>query len=216
VERLATGATVMQGWDGLGVKRYKMIRRSILAAGGLLGLVAIVPLIGGMINNPYKDNALYYTPWRKGMRLTRLNGTPIRPGDMEPGSLETVFPPIPDGIHQADAPTMLIRLQARQAAVFKARKGQESFRWNDFVAYSKICTHLGCPVSLYEQQTGRILCPCHQSQFDVAHDAAPVFGPASRSLPQLPIALDAEGYFIALSDYREAVGPGFWDRERRP
>ncbi|MDT7667768.1 MAG: ubiquinol-cytochrome c reductase iron-sulfur subunit, partial [Pseudonocardiales bacterium] len=78
--------------------------------------------------------------------------------------------------------------------------------------YSKVCTHLGCPTSLYESQTNRILCPCHQSQFLATEYAKPIFGPATRALPQLPITVDNEGYFIATADFDEAVGPGFWER----
>ena len=219
IERLATAATLQQGAESLGLGRRTMIRRSLMGAGGLLGLVLVVPVIGGMIKNPYKDNALYYTAWRKNMRLVRLNGTPIRPSDMEPGSLETVFPGVEGSMTPntiADSTTMLIRMHQDQADKFQARPGQEDFRWNEYVAYTKICSHLGCPVSLYEQQTGRILCPCHQSQFDVTRDAKPIFGPATRSLASLPIKLDDDGYFIARHDYTEAVGPAFWDRERRP
>jgi ubiquinol-cytochrome c reductase iron-sulfur subunit len=101
-----------------------------------------------------------------------------------------------------------------------ARKGQESFGWPadapEYLAFSKICTHAGCPASLYEQQTTRLLCPCHQSQFEVLHDAKPVFGPATRSLPKLPIDVeigpDGRQYFVAKSDYHEAIGPAFWER----
>lgn len=219
IERLATAATLQQGADGLGIARRTMIRRSLMGAGGLFGLVLLIPVLGGMIKNPYKDNALYFTAWRKNMRLVRLNGTPIRPSDMEPGGIETVYPGIQGALSPntlADSTTMLIRMHANQAAKFKARPGQEGYRWNEYVAFSKICSHLGCPVSLYEQQTGRILCPCHQSQFDITQDAKPIFGPATRSLPSLPIKLDEDGYFVAQHDYREAVGPAFWDRERRP
>ena len=84
--------------------------------------------------------------------------------------------------------------------------------WGNYVAYSKICTHAGCPASLYEQQTNRLLCPCHQSQFLITDNARPIFGPASRRLPMLPITVDAEGFFVASSDYRETVGPDFWER----
>ncbi len=222
VDRQTTAATLMQGADALGVGQRKVLRRSLLAAGGALGLAGIIPL-GGLIKNPYKNNELYFTAWEADMRLVRANGSPVRPGDMEPGSMETVYPPVPGAIHMEDAATMLIRMHHDQAEVFQARpinqgtkKNGGQARWNEYVAYSKICSHLGCPVSLYEQETGRILCPCHQSQFDIAKDAKPVFGPATRSLAALPITVDDEGYFIAKSDYREAVGPAFWDRERRP
>lgn len=222
VDRQATAATLMQGADALGLGRRKILRRSLLGAGGVLGLATIVPL-GALIKNPYKNNELYFTAWEKDMRLVRANGTPVRPGDMQPGAMETVYPPVEGAIHMEDAATMLIRMQPDQAAEFTPRginKGNKDnggeARWNEYVAYSKICSHLGCPVSLYEQETGRILCPCHQSQFDIAQDAKPVFGPATRSLAALPITVDDDGYFVAKSDYREAVGPAFWDRERRP
>ncbi|WP_106849419.1 ubiquinol-cytochrome c reductase iron-sulfur subunit [Blastococcus sp. Marseille-P5729] len=219
IERRATAATLTSGAEGLGLNRRKMIRGSLLGAGGILGLATIIPL-GGLINNPYRDDALFHTAWKKGTRLLRANGTPIRPGDMAPGSLETVYPYTEGKAHQADTPTMLIRMHHDQAQQFKARPMNEleewggPARWNEYVAYSKICSHLGCPVSLYERETGRILCPCHQSQFQIVEDAKPVFGPATRSLPALPIEVDDEGYFVAKSDYREPVGPAFWDRQR--
>jgi len=87
-----------------------------------------------------------------------------------------------------------------------------SWSYDGIVAYSKVCTHVGCPVALYEQQTHHLLCPCHQSQFDVTEHAKVIFGPAARPLPQLPIAVDDEGYLIAQSDFHEPVGPSFWER----
>ena len=80
------------------------------------------------------------------------------------------------------------------------------------LCYSKICTHVGCPISLWEQQTHSVLCPCHQSTFDLADNAKVIFGPANRPLPQLPLALDSEGYIIAASDFTEPVGPSYWER----
>jgi ubiquinol-cytochrome c reductase iron-sulfur subunit len=171
--------------------------------------MALFPVVGGLIKRPHGE--LNKTAWAKGVRLVQVDGTPVRPGDLEPGSLATVFPNTPGGKTASDTPTMLIRLRPEQKIT--ARKGQQGFTWGDYVAYSKICTHLGCPVSLYEQQTNRILCPCHQSQFDVLQDGKPVFGPATRPLPQLPITVDSEGYFVARSDYIEPVGPAFWERK---
>jgi ubiquinol-cytochrome c reductase iron-sulfur subunit len=92
-------------------------------------------------------------------------------------------------------------------------KGRESWNYKGIVAYSKICTHVGCPVALYEQQTHHLLCPCHQSQFDITHEAQVIFGPAKRPLPQLPITIDSEGYLVAQSDFHEPVGASFWERE---
>jgi ubiquinol-cytochrome c reductase iron-sulfur subunit len=110
----------------------------------------------------------------------------------------------------ADAPTMLIRMQPE---VLKPRKGREDWSVEGHIAYSVICTHLGCPVKLYEQQTHHLFCPCHQSTFDAANGAKVLFGPAARNLPQLPIYVDDEGYFVARSDYTEPVGPSFWERK---
>ena len=107
---------------------------------------------------------------------------------------------------------MLIRIKPEDLSRVVKRKGQESFNFGDFFAYTKVCSHLGCPSSLYEQQTYRILCPCHQSQFDITHEAKVIFGPAKRALPQLPITVDDEGYLIAQSDFTEPVGPSFWER----
>ncbi len=104
---------------------------------------------------------------------------------------------------------MLIRLRPGTPVV--QRPGQEDLHYGDFYAYSKICTHLGCPTSLYETQTQRILCPCHQSQFIATEYAKPVFGPAARPLPQLPITVNEEGYLVATGDFPDAVGPAFWE-----
>ena len=212
-DRVTTGATLLGGLDRTGFPRRKMIGRTLGLAGALLGIMIISPL-GGLIKNPNKGNPLGTTPWGEGTRLVRGDGTPIRPGDQQPGSLETVFPAVEGGNLASDAATMLIRLRPEQVGALRPREGQADFGYGDYVAFSKICTHAGCPVSLYEQETSRILCPCHQSQFDVTQGAAPIFGPATRSLPELPITLDDEGYFVSRSDYIEAVGPTYWNRER--
>jgi ubiquinol-cytochrome c reductase iron-sulfur subunit len=212
-DRVTAGATLVNGFHNSGLARRKLIVRSLGFMAGGLGLMLIMPL-GGLIKNPNKGNPLGTTEWAKGVRLVRNDGTPIRPADQQPGSLETVFPAVPGGNRAADAATMLIRLRPEQVAVLRPRAGQAGFAYGEYVAYSKICTHAGCPVSLYEQETSRILCPCHQSQFDVTQGAKPVFGPATRPLPQLPLEVDAEGYFVAASDYIEAVGPTYWNRER--
>ncbi|MCU1669922.1 MAG: Rieske (2Fe-2S) iron-sulfur domain protein [Blastococcus sp.] len=212
-DRATAGATLVRTAHNSGLARRKLITRSLAFMGGGLGLMLIMPL-GGLIKNPNTGDPLGTTPWKQGVRLTRLDGSPIRPGDQEPGSLETVFPAVPGGNRAANAATMLIRLRPEQVAANRPRPGQGNLGYGDYVAYSKICTHAGCPVSLYEQETSRILCPCHQSQFDVTQGAKPVFGPASRPLPQLPITVDASGYFVARSDYLEAVGPTYWNRRR--
>jgi ubiquinol-cytochrome c reductase iron-sulfur subunit len=166
--------------------------------------------------------------------LGRATGLPgespfvkIRPEDIDAGGMETVFPwresdgdgttvesheklsAIAMGVRN---PVMLIRIRPVDAPRVVKRKGQESFNFGDFYAYTKVCSHLGCPASLYEQQTYRILCPCHQSQFDALHFAKPIFGPAARALAQLPITIDEDGYLVANGDFIEPVGPAFWER----
>jgi ubiquinol-cytochrome c reductase iron-sulfur subunit len=75
-----------------------------------------------------------------------------------------------------------------------------------------MCTHLGCPVGLYEQQLELLVCPCHQSMFNVRNGAVPQFGPAPRPLPQLALYFDASGNLRAQAPYDQALGPGFYER----
>jgi ubiquinol-cytochrome c reductase iron-sulfur subunit len=209
-DRETTAAILADGWAMTGIARRPLLQRvlglSLLAVGAL----AVVPL-GGLIKKPKGE--LFRTGWADGVRLMTGDRRLIRPGDLEAGGIETVFPATPDGLSTqtvADSVALLIRLRPGQTV--RAREGQADFGWQDYLAYSKICTHAGCPASLYEQQTGRLLCPCHQSQFDLLQDAKPVFGPAARPLPKLAITVDDEGYFVARSDFKEAIGPSFWER----
>jgi len=177
-----------------------------------------------------------WTPRFKGetIYLARATGVPgespyvkMRPEDLDAGGMETVFPwresdgdgttvesherlsEIAMGVRN---PVMLIRIKPTDMSRVVKRKGQESFNFGELFAFTKVCSHLGCPSSLYEQQTYRILCPCHQSQFDALHFAKPIFGPAARALAQLPITIDQDGYLVANGDFIEPVGPAFWER----
>jgi ubiquinol-cytochrome c reductase iron-sulfur subunit len=113
---------------------------------------------------------------------------------------------------KAKAAVLLVRLKPEDLNWTSDKR--KSWSYDGIVAYSKICTHVGCPVALYEQQTHHLLCPCHQSQFDISNECAVIFGPAARPLPQLPITVDAEGYLVARSDFDQPVGPSFWEREK--
>ena len=224
-ERLITGQTIVYLADELGVQRRPLLKGAIVFGLAPLGLVAAAPLIGGLIEDPHKGRSpLIHTGFDKEpnggkpVRLTREDGSPIRPEDVSVGGQMTVFPGIPGGAtnEYADSPTLLINLRAEDAAAAHAKSDNDHANkgamWGSYVAYSKVCTHAGCPASLYEQQTNRLLCPCHQSQFLITDNARPIFGPASRRLPMLPLAVDAEGFFVAAFDYRETVGPDFWER----
>jgi ubiquinol-cytochrome c reductase iron-sulfur subunit len=221
VDRYTLGAEVVDTVDKMGmVKRRGLLKTALALSGGALGLAILVPVLGGFIKNPWAkgpESDLWTTLWRPApdgtkVRLTQMSGSPVRPSDMDAGGLLTVYPGVEGGSRSSDSPVMLFRL--RPGATVSIRNGQDGFEYGDYYAYSKICTHVGCPVSLYEQQTGRILCPCHQSQFDVFDGAKPIFGPAARPLPQLPIGLDSEGYFVAENDFIEPVGPGFWESDQ--
>ncbi len=214
-QQMLTAATLVQGFHDTGIGRRSMLKGTIGLAGGALAVVPLVALVGAMIKKPNRGpgQSLFHTLWGSGVAVVDADGKRIGPADILPGGLMTVFPGVPGGIAAGDSPTLLIRLRPGQTV--KARKGQAGYQWQDFVAFSKICTHAGCPASLYEQQTGRLLCPCHQSQFQVLEDAKPVFGPATRSLPKLPLGVevvDGTQYFVAKGDYPEAVGPAFWER----
>jgi ubiquinol-cytochrome c reductase iron-sulfur subunit len=152
----------------------------------------------------------------------------IRPEDLDAGGMETVFPwresdgdgstvesheKISEIMLGVRNPVMLIRVKPNDVPKIVKRQGQESFNYGDLFAFTKICSHLGCPASLYEQQTYKILCPCHQSQFDLLYFAKPIFGPAVRALAQLPITIDKDGYLVANGNFIEPVGPAFWERK---
>jgi ubiquinol-cytochrome c reductase iron-sulfur subunit len=232
-DKLMTEATLAVGLEDTGLPRRGLILRTLLLAGGIFSAVPLVALVGGMLKKP--GTQLFHTLFRKNLEafphsngmvpLVYSDWRQVSPNDLDPGGIATVFPGVRqktpdgyDGVTDASSPTLLIRLRPGQTV--KPRPGQAHWGWPkdnpEYIAFSKICTHAGCPASLYEQQTGRLLCPCHQSQFQVLEDAKPVFGPASRSLPKLPLAVlvgdDGRQYFYAESDYQEAIGPGFWER----
>ena len=223
------------------------------------GIGRLVAAFGGLVKNPWKEgpnSPLLVTDWKSkaGERVyvRKFDGNArdvvlVRAGDLEPGSMETVFPfhadevkdpaqlaaamtagvasgepvvipedelvdpeHVAETVRSSDSPVMLIHLRPNVPVIKRA--GQEDFNFGALFAYSKICSHMGCPTSLYEDQTMRILCPCHQSQFQANEFAKPVFGPATRPLAQLPIAVDDQGYLYARSDFIEPVGPAFWER----
>jgi ubiquinol-cytochrome c reductase iron-sulfur subunit len=221
-DRKVVTATLLYMGDELGLKRRPLLGLSLLAGLAPLGAVAAAPLVGGLIEDPHKPtepggkSPMTSTAWEQGVRLTRHDGSPVRPEEVSAGGQITVFPGVPGGAsnEHADSPTLLIHLRADDAELLRGNLYpiNEGAVWGNFVAFSKICTHAGCPASLYEQQTNRLLCPCHQSQFLITDNAKPIFGPATRRLPMLPITVDDEGFFVAQSDYKVPIGPGFWER----
>lgn len=209
-------AQVMQDFaDGAresAIGRRPLIRNTMFGALALLPLSAVVILkdLG-----PMPEDKLRKTLWAKGKLLVNDNtNQPLRPEDLLVGSLTFARP---EGLEEdqhdfqtqiAKAALMIVRIKPEDI------KDKQELEWSHegIVAYSKICTHVGCPISLYEQQTHHVLCPCHQSTFDLSDGARVIFGPAGHALPQLRIGVNDEGFLEALGDFEEPVGPAFWER----
>ncbi|MEO7556296.1 MAG: Rieske 2Fe-2S domain-containing protein [Acidimicrobiales bacterium] len=187
-------------------------RRLLVAAAGAaftaFGAALLFP-IRSLGPRPGKD--LRHTPYDGGTtRVVTEDGQPVKVSDLPVDGVITVWP---EGhTDAADAPTLLIRTRNGQG--FTPRPGRDSWTVDGIVAYSKLCTHVGCPVGLYQAEAGLLLCPCHQSTFNVLDGARPIFGPAARSLPQLPLAVNDDDEIVATGDFDSPVGPGYWDRDR--
>jgi ubiquinol-cytochrome c reductase iron-sulfur subunit len=201
-----------QGAKESALGRRKLIRNT------MLGAMALFPLSGVMLLRdlgPLPGTKLRHTLWSKGKLLVNMNtNEPLRASDVAVGSLTFAKP---EGLEEKDenfqteiakSALMIVRIQPDNI------KDKRELEWSHegIVAYSKICTHVGCPISLYEQQTHHVLCPCHQSTFDLSDGARVIFGPAGHALPQLRIGVNDEGYLEALGDFEEPVGPAFWER----
>lgn len=205
-ERKAFGQDFVAGETPLRNRRFLLA-----AATGALAALGGALLFPIRSLGPRPGGGLKRTAYAQGdVRVVQADGRPLRSDDLLPDSVVTVWP---EGhTDDADGPTLLIRTRSNQD--IRSREGREGWTVGEIVAYSKVCTHAGCPVGLYEAESGLLLCPCHQSTFDVLDGARPTFGPATRSLPQLPLGEDDEGYIVARGDFSGPVGPGFWDRGR--
>lgn len=186
------------------IRRRSFLSKMMGAALGALGIAALFPIrsLGAA-----PGRSLVQTPWRAGARLVTVDGAPVEADDLDVGGVLTVFP---EGhTDSADAQTLLIRLEPDE---YPPPPGREDWSPDGFVAFSKVCTHAGCPVGLYQKASQELFCPCHQSVFAVLDAARPTAGPATRALPQLPLQLDPYGTISAQGDYPEPIGPGFWSR----
>ncbi len=209
-DRAAAVGIIDQGAEESGIARRPLIRNSLIGAMALAPLPAVV-LFRDL--GPLPGSKLSETLWKAGDALVRdPEGGKLKASDLVNGTLVHVQP---EGIDETEHPLD----ERAKAAVILIRLDPADLdpaslpgSYNGIVAYSKICTHMGCPVALYEQQTHHLLCPCHQSTFDVSQNCKVIFGPAKRPLPQLPIEVDAEGYLIAKGGFNEAAGPSFWER----
>jgi ubiquinol-cytochrome c reductase iron-sulfur subunit len=215
-------ANYERGKEESGFARFRMIRRTLIGALVLFPIPLVVMLRDLWTASPEEEGKspaeiLSTTLWTKGSRIVS-DGTyaPVRPEDLPVGALVSG---VPEDLREVEEVTHNLNARAKAAIILvrmepdeiRAQQG-DGWDYQGILAYSKICTHVGCPIALYEQRTHHLLCPCHQSTFDLADAGNVIFGPAARRMPQLPIGVDEEGYLVALSDFAEPVGPSFWER----
>lgn len=211
-----------RGKEESGFAQYRIIRRTLIAALALFPIPLVVllrdlwsPKNGGF--GPSPAEVLSETAWTEGMPIvTDGTYTKIRPEDVPVGGLVSAMPEnileIQEEEHNLNArgkaAILLVRMEPGE---IRAQQG-EGWDFQGILAYSKICTHVGCPIALYEHRTHHLLCPCHQSTFDLADAGNVIFGPAARRMPQLPIGVNEEGFLVAKMPFQEPVGPSFWER----
>ncbi|MGH8987109.1 MAG: Rieske 2Fe-2S domain-containing protein [Acidimicrobiales bacterium] len=207
-DRQAMAAALVER-TGIVVRRRKVLGGMLAAGLGIFGIVAAFPLLRSL--GPKPGSSLFRTNWKKGSLVVDRYGKPVRRTDMQVGGLLTVFPKGKETTLTAQAvdQAVLIRVQSGNLVTMK---GRGDWAPDGYVCYSKVCTHLGCPVGLYEQELELLVCPCHQSMFNVRDGAYPEFGPAPRPLPQLPVYFDSTGFLRAREGFDQPIGPGFWER----
>ena len=203
-----------EGVEDSGFGQYKLIRRTLIGALAATPLFA-VPLLKDL--GPMPGNKLRHTLWDKGIRIVSdVTLNPLKPSDIPFGGLVSC---VPENLEKVEAetgnlnargkvPVVLVRLRPEE---IRAQQGP-NWDYQGILCYSKICTHVGCPTALYDQKAHTLLCPCHQSTFDLADAGHVIFGPAARSMPQLAITVDSEGYLVARGDFTQPIGPSFWER----
>ncbi len=199
---------------GSRVTRRGLFKLGLLGAGGTLGLALLTPALS--FGPFFQVKYFLGTPWRRGRRLVDEAGRPLRAADIELDQFYTAFP---EALPEADkeeqgAPLIVVRLPPASLRLPPELKGYDA---NGIVAYSKICTHAGCAISMYraplfqpDEPTPALVCPCHYSTFDPADGGSVTFGPAGRKLPMLPLEVDRAGYLRAKGNFDGPVGPSWW------
>lgn len=202
-DKVAFEASLARGTNEL--TRRKALTRLLALSLGALGVIQLFPFLRSL--GPLPGKTLTLTDWTPNARLVKPDGSAVRVTDLEVGGVLTAFP---EGFAGSAIDQVVLVRPALENIV--TRPGRETWGPQGYIAFSKVCTHAGCPVGLYQQLTQQLLCPCHQSLFDVLTGATPVFGPAPRPLPQLPLKIDSLGFIRAQAGFDEPIGPGFWER----
>ena len=195
-------AAFERDFERVGAERRRLLMRALVAAGGAIGVAALFPIRS---LGPRPGRTLLRTSWRRGSRIVTEDGRVLHSSDVPLDGLLTVFPEGHAG--SADAQAVLVRVEP---GLIRHRPGRTDWAPEGLLAYSKVCSHAGCPVGLYQADNHQLLCPCHQSAFDVLDGAKAVTGPAAFPLPQLPVMVDPDGTLRAGGDFSEPVGPGYW------
>jgi ubiquinol-cytochrome c reductase iron-sulfur subunit len=205
-----TGLTVREGLDG--VTRRRLLGGAGAAAGLGLGAAALTPLAS---LGPRVGKLLEESPWRDGTALVEENGLAVRAEELEVGTFLTAFA---EGADKRDlaAAVVVVRVEESELELPPERR---DWAPQGLLAFSKICTHAQCAVSLFryplfaERSPGpALVCPCHYSTFDVLKGGERIFGPAVRPLPQLPLRIEA-GMLVAAGELSGPVGAS-WGRVR--
>jgi quinol---cytochrome c reductase iron-sulfur subunit len=191
-----------------GVSRRRLLAGAAGVAGAGLGAAAIAPLAS--LGTDDVSETLKASPWRVGVRLVDENGTPISADQLEVGGWLTAFA---EGSDRRALGSSVAVVQIEEAEV----RVRRAWAPRGIMAYSKICTHAGCAISLFRYPTYEptskppaLVCPCHYSTFDVRNGAEVEFGPAGRPLPQLPLRIDSHGHLVAAGALSGNVGPSWW------
>ena len=208
------------GIEGSGIRRRKLLGSGMAGALGIMVVPALVTLadLGPWPTAAVRRETIEKTIWAEGVRLVNdVTYLPLKASELQVGQLVNAQPANLAELHgvefqraKAKAAIIVVRMDPNSIKVPESRK---DWQIDGILCYSKICTHVGCPISLWEQQTHHLLCPCHQSTFDLGNSGVVVFGPAARALPQLPITVDAQGYLVARSDFTVPVGPSYFERD---
>jgi ubiquinol-cytochrome c reductase iron-sulfur subunit len=221
-DRAAILLDLEAGVDESKIKRRKVLGYSLVGALGvlLLPVLALFADLGPKPTKRVRAATIEHTIWAEGVRLVNdVTYLPIKASSVEIGQLVNAEPEnlselegVEFNVEKAKAAIIIVRMDPNSIKIPESRK---DWAVNGILCYSKICTHVGCPISLWEQQTHHLLCPCHQSTFDLGNSGVVVFGPAARSLPQLPITTDADGFLVARSGFTVPVGPSYFERDSR-
>jgi ubiquinol-cytochrome c reductase iron-sulfur subunit len=202
---------VESGGEGISRRTLLTTAGCVAGAGVVTALATPVASLGPTLNG------IHSTQWRRGVRLVDDQGKPYAPADITIGSFYTALPEHGEPEH-FDAGLVVVKLPPHYLHLPGARR---NWAPDGVVAYSKICPHAGCAISLYRYPTYQptsagpaFTCPCHYSTFLPGEGGKVIFGPAGRALAQLPLMVDSGGYLAAAGDFREDIGPSWWNVHR--